>query len=104
MDFGAQSGRIAYGATPKQVLTALGPPTTKHAGCWTYPAENHTINGEYLGDVVDALRYCFGDGPAGGQVVTTIHEHLIPHRLPNKKWYPGGWGGVMTLMQHASPP
>ncbi len=97
LDLGAQNGRIAYGANPKDVLTTLGSPTSRHAGCWLYKAKAHTINGEYLGDVVDGLRYCFGTGPVGGKVVTAISEHVVAHRLPNKQWYPGGWGMMILL-------
>lgn len=104
LEVGAQSGRIAYGATPRQVLTTLGAPTKKQGACWSYSAKAHTINGEYLGDVVDGLRYCFSDGPTGGKVVANIYEHIIAHRLPTKKWYPGGWNPAMTLMGPHPPP
>ena len=98
MDFGGQNGRVSFGATEKQVVRTLGAPTVKHGGCWDYSTKNGTLNGEYLGGV-DAMRYCFGPGPAGGQVVTTVFEHIVPHRLQNKKWYPGGWNPMMTLLK-----
>lgn len=88
---GEQSAGIAFGAKPKQVLRTLGPPTQRQSTCWVYLARAHRVDGAYLGKLVDGLKYCFGAGPLGDQVVATIYEHVIPHTLPNKKWFPGGW-------------
>ena len=101
MQVGEQNGGIAYGDTRNLVRAKLGAPSDKQRGCWTYHAATHSFHGEYLGQFVDGLRYCFGDGPAGGTVVTAIYEHIVPHRLPTNKWYPGGWNHAMYLMSKA---
>jgi hypothetical protein len=98
LEVGEQNGGVAYGDSAAQVMTKVGSPATKHGSCWSYSARAHTVNGEYLGPFVDGLRYCFGDGPAGGSVVTAIYEHIVAHTLPSGKWYPGGWNYAMTLM------
>jgi hypothetical protein len=93
-EVGEQNGGIAYGDTAKQVLTKLGSPTQKQAACWIYDAHLHTINGMYLGKVIDAMKFCFAEGPLGGNVVSTIYEHFIPSvtaSLPKDKRPPGGW-------------
>jgi hypothetical protein len=102
---GEQNGGVAYGDTHETVATKLGPPTQKGAACWIYNARRHIVNGMYLGETVDALRYCFADGPAGGTVVSTIYEHLIPSavaRLPKNKRPPGGWMHALVFMPKAS--
>lgn len=98
LQVGEQNGGVAYGDNAEQVMAKVGSPTTRHRACWNYRAHAHTVNGEYLGQSVDGLTYCFGDGPAGGKVVTSIFEHIVAHRLPSGKWYPGGWNHAMTLM------
>jgi hypothetical protein len=94
LEVGEQNGGIAYGDTAKQVTAKLGRPGKKQSACWIYSAPDHTLHGEYLGKVIDAVRYCFADGPVGGQVVSTIYEHLIPSAnasLPKDKQPAGGW-------------
>jgi hypothetical protein len=98
LDVGEQNGGIAYGDGAKQVMAKIGSPTTKQRACWSYQAKSHTVNGEYLGQFVDGLRYCFGDGPVGGKVVTAIYEHIVAHALPSGTWYRGGWNHAMILM------
>ena len=102
-DFGARNGGVAYGDAPKQVLAKVGSPTKKRGACWIYSANRS--NGHYIiGKFVDRLRYCFGDGPAGGKAVTAIDVHIIPHTLPTKKWYPGGWNHAMARSYSQQPP
>ena len=98
LDVGKQNGGIAYGDDAKQVMAKVGSPKTKQGACWSYQTKSNIVNGEYLGQFVDGLRYCFGDGPVGGKVVTAIYEHIVAHTLPSGKWYPGGWNHAMVLM------
>lgn len=96
---------MAYGDTAKQVLAKLGAPTRKQSACWIYDAHSHTLNGMYLGKVIDAAKFCFADGPAGGTVVSTIYEHLIPSAagtLPLDKQPAGGWIHPFTIASRAS--
>lgn len=93
-DLGEQNGGIAYGDTATQVVAKLGSPSRKEAACWIYNAEAHTVNGQYLAKVIDKVKYCFGQGPVGGKVVSTIYEHLIPSAiatLPEGERPNGGW-------------
>jgi hypothetical protein len=102
---GEQNGGIAYGDTRGTVSAKLGTPNQKKPPCWIYNAHHHTVNGMYLGETVDAIRYCFADGPAGGTVVSTIYEHLIPSavaQLPKDKRPPGGWMHPLIFMPKAS--
>jgi hypothetical protein len=102
-DFGAQNGGVAYGDDPKHVLAKVGPPTKKQGACWIYSPSGS--NSQYvIGKFVDGVRYCFGDGPAGGKAVTAIDVHIIPHTLPTKKWYPGGWNHAMAGSYSQQPP
>ena len=98
---GEQNGGIAYGDTKSMVLTTLGDPTRKDAACWIYTLHRHAINGMNLGKIIDAIKYCFANGSAGGTVVSTIHVHLIPSvvaKLPKDKRPPGGWTTPFTFM------
>lgn len=102
---GEQNGGIAYGDTQRAVSTTLGDPTAKQAGCWIYTLRGHAVNGMNLGKIIDAIKYCFTAGPAGGRVVSTIYVHLIPSvvaRLPKDKRPPGGWTHPFTFMPKAS--
>ncbi len=98
---GEQNGGIAYGDTQNTVLTELGDPTHRNASCWIYTLHRHTINGMNLGKVIDAIKYCFASGSAGGTVVSTIYVHLIPSvvaKLPKYQRPPGGWTHPFTFM------
>ena len=101
--FKEQSGGISYGATPKRVLATLGTPTTKQPSCWSYKANAHTVGRDYLGKFVDGLRYCFGDGPAGGKAVVGIYVHVIAHPTPADKNYPGGWEHAVAVIGSGTP-
>jgi hypothetical protein len=72
---------IAYGTTQEQMLRQLGSPTTKRANCWLYRGQIGTIRGRYSGPYVDALKFCFSDGPAGGKAVTQILSHRSAHSV-----------------------
>ncbi len=98
-----QSVGVSYGDSSPRVLARVGAPTKRKSGCWIYDAKAHTVNGAYLGEFADGVRYCFGEGPAGGTAVTAIEVHLIPHTLLNGKWYPGGWNHA-TVLSAAPPP
>ena len=103
LDVGEQNGGVAYGDTAQQVLAKLGAPTKKQSACWIYDTPSHTLNGMYLGKVIDAAKFCFADGPVGGTVVSTIYEHLISSaagRLPPDEQPAGGWIHAFTI---ASP-
>jgi hypothetical protein len=94
IEVGEQNGGIAYGDTPKQVSAKLGAPTTEQSACWIYSVPDHTLHHEYLGKVIDGVKYCFADGPVGGKVVSTVYEHLVPSAaasLPKDKRPAGGW-------------
>jgi len=98
---GEQNGGIAYGDTKSTVLKTLGDPTKTEAACWTYTLNRHAINGMNLGKTIDAIKYCFANGSAGGMVVSTIYVHLIPSvvaKLPKDKRPPGGWTHPFTFM------
>jgi hypothetical protein len=75
---------IAYGSTPTQVLRQIGSPTAKQADCWLYRGHVGRIRGRYSGPYVDAMRFCFSDGPAGGQAVTQIFSHSPIHTIIKK--------------------
>lgn len=101
---GEQNGGIAYGDTENMVLMKLGNPTKKKDACWIYTLQHHAISGMNLGKVIDAIKYCFADGSAGGTVVSTIFIHLIPSavaKLPKDKRPPGGWTHPFTFMPKA---
>ena len=100
---GEFSGRIPFGATPKQVLQTLGSPTSKQPGCWVYRANADRVNGEYLPQWVDALKFCFSAGPAGGKAVTNIYNHLVAHPTPLNKHFAGGWFQAFNV-EHGTPP
>ena len=97
-----QSVGVAYGDSAGQVLAKVGSPTMKQRTCWIYNANAHVVRGAYLGQFADGVRYCFGDGPAGGKAVSVIDVHVTPHTKLDGKWYPGGWNHAVTIM--ASPP
>jgi hypothetical protein len=75
---------IAYGSTRKQVLRQIGSPTAKQGDCWLYRGHVGRIRGRYSGPYVDAMRFCFSDGPAGGQAVTQIFSHSPIHTIIKK--------------------
>jgi hypothetical protein len=99
-----QSVGVSYGDSPAQVLAKVGSPTKKQAACWIYSAKAHTVRGAYLGKFTDALRYCFGDGPAGGKAVSAIEVHIVPHTQLDGKWYPGGWNHAVVVLAAPPPP
>jgi len=98
-----QSVGVSYGDSAAKVRAKVGTPTRNQGVCWINDAKAHTVDGAYLGEFADAVRYCFGEGPAGGKAITAIEVHLIPHTLLNKKWYPGGWNHA-TVVSPAPPP
>jgi hypothetical protein len=103
LEIGEQNGGVAYGDTAKQVVAKLGPPTRQRAACWVYSAGGHTIHGEYLGKWIDALKFCFADGPVGGRVVATIYEHILPTApLSETEYPPGGWIHAFNIAAPAS--
>jgi hypothetical protein len=102
LEIGTQSAGIAFGASRQDVLRKLGPPSTKQAACLVYRATNHAVHGEYLGELVDGLKYCFADGPAGGKAVAGIYEHVLAHTFHHKH-IPAGWSPAITLMPHQDP-
>jgi hypothetical protein len=89
---------IAYGTTPKQVLREIGPPTKKHADCWLYRGHVGRIRGRYSGPYVDAMRFCFSEGPVGAKVMTQIFSHYATHTI-TKKHFPAQWGSPLTLLK-----
>jgi hypothetical protein len=94
-----QSVGVSYGDSAAPVQTKVGSPTSKQGACWIYDAKDHTVHGAFLGDLADRLRYCFGEGPAGGRAVTAIEVYVIRHYDPmRKKWYPGGWNHAVVVM------
>jgi|tagenome__1003787_1003787.scaffolds.fasta_scaffold19186866_1 hypothetical protein len=100
---GEQSGGIAFGASEQQVLKKLGDPKRRQAACWVYSAADHTVNGRYLGRFVDGMKYCFGDGPAGGTVVTNIYEHITAHIGFQKKHIAAQWSPAIVLAPRTAP-
>lgn len=99
-----QSVGVSYGDSSAQVLAKVGSPMKKQAACWIYSTKAHTVHGAYLGKFADGLRYCFGDGPAGGKAVSAIEVHIIPHTQLNGKWYPGGWNHAVVVLVAPPPP
>jgi hypothetical protein len=100
-DGGEQNAGIAYGDTQDMVSAKLGAPTQKKAACWIYDAHNHTVNDMNLGGSIDAVKYCFADGPVGGKAVAAIYERFTPSalaRMPKDKRPPGGWVPAITFM------
>lgn len=106
------TGGIAYGTTPKQLLRDLGSPKKKEGDCWLYRGNVHgeigTIRGHYSGPYVDAMKFCFADGPVGGKVVMTIVSHYAPHFILrrnsvthalSKTFYSGLWAPPVTFMR-----
>jgi hypothetical protein len=100
---GEFSGRVPFGATPKQVQRTLGSPTSKQPGCWVYRANADRVNGAYLPQWVDALKFCFSAGPAGSKGVTNIYNHLVAHPIPLNKHFAGGWFPAINV-EHGKPP
>jgi hypothetical protein len=92
---------IPFGASAALVRRRLGQPNTKKSGCWIYKVKNgaQTI-GDGFGQWVDEVKYCFGEGAAGGRAVSNIYSHMVAHRI-GKKRYPAGWSGLVTI---AIPP
>lgn len=98
-----QSVGVSYGDSSAQVLEQVGSPTKKQGTCWIYSASANTAHGAYLGKFADGVRYCFGDGPAGGKAVTAIEVHITPHTKLDGKWYPGGWNHAVVVMPPPPP-
>ena len=99
-----QSVGVAYGDPSSKVLSTVGSPTKKQGACWIYKAKSHSVSGSYIGKFSDSLRYCFGEGPAGGEAVTAIEVHIVPHTMLDGKWYPGGWNQATTYTPAPPPP
>jgi hypothetical protein len=98
-DYGAMDLGIPYGATPKQVLRQLGSPTTKQADCWLYRGPEK-LHGPYLSPYVDAMKFCFAEGPAGGKAVSDIYNHTVAHTIKwhdEKRRYPAQWSRPIAL-------
>jgi hypothetical protein len=81
----------------------LGAPTAKSGHCWLYQGEVGRIRGRLSGSYVDAMKFCFGEGPAGGRAVTKILSHDVAHTIVardgTKKHFPAQWGGAITIMR-----
>lgn len=99
---------IAYGTAPKQVLRELGSPSRKQGNCWVYRGRVGSIRGRYSGSFfVDAKRFCFSEGPAGGRAVTQVFDHYakhtivkrdpVTHKITSKKTYPAEWGFPLRI-------
>jgi hypothetical protein len=84
----------------------LGQPDHKlPSGCWTYQVENGAkLIGDGFGQWVDAVKYCFGDGPAGGKDVILIESHMVAHKV-GKRLFPASWdhGGFTSAIPPAHP-
>jgi hypothetical protein len=72
---------VPYGTARKQVLRQLGPPTKQQASCWIYRGRVGRIRGRYSDSDVDAMKFCFSEGPAGGKAVTQIFSHYAAHTI-----------------------
>lgn len=104
--YGAFDLGIVYGSTPKQVLSRLGSPTKEQAHCWLYRGRVGSIRGHYPGPYVDAMKFCFSEGPAGGTAVTRILNHLpihsiikrdpVTNQIISKQTFPAQWGISMA--------
>ena len=66
------------------------------------------IRGRYSGPYVDAMKFCFSEGPAGGKAVTRILSHTPIHTIVtwdpvthtrSRKTFPAQWGGIVTLLK-----
>lgn len=90
---------IAYGTTATELLHELGPPTSKHANCWTYWGQPGRIRGRPTLETMDATRFCFSIGATGAQVVTEIKNHCIASTF-HKRHFPAQWCGMVNI----SPP
>lgn len=104
---GALNLGIAYGTTPKQVLRRLGSPTTKQARCWIYRGPTK-IPGSYRALYVDAAKFCFSAGAAGGKAVTQIFNHTPTHTIikenpvthtVTKEKFSAQWGPEFVLQR-----
>lgn len=95
--YGELSAGIAYGATPKAVLAKLGPPTTRRKSCWVYRGKQNP-KGRYEAPGVDAMEYCFSEGPAGGQAVSEIYSHTVAHTT-NGQYIPAFWGHPLVIVR-----
>lgn len=90
---------VAYGTTPKELTSRLGPPTAKETNCWIYRGK--AIAAQLSADgtgAADAVKYCFSEGPTGGQVVTGTWTHYLAHTIKSGRFkghYPAGWGNVV---------
>lgn len=100
---GAMNLRIPYGTTAAQVLRQLGRPASTRNGCWLYRGRIGSIRGRFSGPYVDAVRFCFGEGPLGGKVVTQVLSHTPRHTIVrpdgSRRTYPAGWGPSITLIR-----
>jgi hypothetical protein len=110
--YGTWNLGIAYGWTPKQVLRQIGAPVKKQANCWLYRGQVRggigNIRGRFSGLYVDAIKFCFGEGPAGGEAMTQIRSHYAAHTIfkkdatghvVSKRFYSAEWNGPVTLMK-----
>jgi hypothetical protein len=94
---------IRYGSTPKQVQRRLGAPATKHGSCWVYRGHGERVAGFYTGPYIDAMRFCFSDGPTGIKVVTNTFAHIVAHTV-HKRTIPAQWIHTFTIARPPPPP
>lgn len=93
---------IPYGASPSQVLRRLGRPNGKRPGCWIYRVRNGAQEiGDGFGQWVDAVEYCFAEGPTGGRAVSLIQSHFVARTIGRKR-YPADWAHVVVMARKST--
>ena len=109
LGYGQRNLGIAYGSAPAEVRRQLGPPVQQRAGCWLYRGRVGRIRGRWSGSYVDAMKFCFSEGPVGSQVVTQILSHSprhtivrrdpYTHKIVSKRTWPAQWGPAITIAE-----
>lgn len=109
LGYGQRNLGIAYGSTSADVLRQIGSPVSKQEGCWLYRGRVGRIRGRWSGSYVDAMKFCFSEGPAGNQVVTRIWSHSprhtivrrnpFTHKIVSKKTWPAQWDPPITIAE-----
>lgn len=106
LHYGAMTLGIAYGASRKDVLRQLGPPTARQGRCWVYRGQVGRIRGRSSGPFVNAMKFCFSEGPAGGEAVMHIFGYRPAHTVTMwdpetgvlvKKRFPARWGPTIAI-------
>jgi hypothetical protein len=109
LGYGQRNLGIAYGSTPAEVRRQLGSPVQQRAGCWLYRGRVGRIRGRWSGSYVDAMKFCFAEGPVGSQVVTQILSHSprhtivkrnpSTHKIVWKRTFPAQWDPPITIAE-----